>query len=117
MDFESLFSAENIEWLKQQAAVNHSPWVIAGLALIPFCVLLFLRELWCWFFKLNQINRSLRQIESHLRTQVDFIESQKRTQAERRQTMSPPCFPIDTPETVLRLRASIRILTLALPSR
>lgn len=95
MDIESIFSAENIDWFKDQVTVNHSPWAIVGLALIPFCMILFVRELWCWFFKINQLSRSLRQIEQHLRTQVDFIEGQRRAQAERRQNASPP--PLENP--------------------
>ncbi len=95
MDIESFFSAENIDWLKDQVTVNHSPWAIIALALVPFCIVLFIRELWCWFFKINQLNRSLRQIESHLRTQVDFIEAQRRQQAERREQVAKP--PLENP--------------------
>ncbi len=77
MDLSLLISPENLALIKQQLGEHQPMWLIALAALIPFCILLFLREIACWFWKVNQINSNLRKIERHLRTQVEFIEQRR----------------------------------------
>lgn len=44
------------------------------LALVPICLALFIRELVCWFYKVNGFLRRLNRIENQLKRVADILE-------------------------------------------
>ena len=46
---------------------NDPPWwIYLVVVLIPLCVVLFIREFSCWFFKLNKMLASIKKLELKL---------------------------------------------------
>lgn len=42
-------------------------WVYALMALVPICVLITIREFFCWFWKINKLISRLERIDKNLR--------------------------------------------------
>jgi hypothetical protein len=59
--FEQLFSYFN-QTIRGEAPL----WLYVVLALIPICVIIAVRETFCWFFKVNGINRRLDRLDKRL---------------------------------------------------
>lgn len=51
------------------------------LSLIPLCVALFVREVLCWFYKVNGLLRRINRLEAHLRRIGDLLEQNIAKQA------------------------------------
>ncbi len=45
---------------------NQPWWFWAAVALVPICVLIFVREFLCWFWKINKVLRRLDKLEKRL---------------------------------------------------
>jgi hypothetical protein len=59
--FEQLFLYVN-QTIKGEAPL----WVYFILALIPICILVAVRESFCWFFKVNRISRRLDRLDKRM---------------------------------------------------
>lgn len=107
MEIHNLISSENLHWLQEQLQNNPPWWMVALVALVPICVLLFVRELCCWFWKINQLLTSLRRMEYYLSQQYEFLEEQKRIlQAKREQIRRAAPEPTPVPREEKRRRAA-----------
>ena len=85
MEIHNFISSENIQWLQQQLQNEQPWWVIAAVSLVPLCILLFVREMFCWFWKVNQLLTSLKRMEFYLAAQHEFLEEQRRLIAAKRE--------------------------------
>lgn len=45
---------------------NQPWWFWAAAALVPICVLIFVREFMCWFWKTNKVLRRLEKLEKRI---------------------------------------------------
>ena len=50
------------------------------LSLVPLCIALFVRELLCWFYKVNGVIRRINRLETQLKRIADLLEKSVNTQ-------------------------------------
>ena len=56
------------EYLESFLSLQEPWWVYALAFILPLCVMLSIRETWCWFFKLNKVVNRLERLEKAIYT-------------------------------------------------
>lgn len=70
------------------------------LAFVPICILVAIREIWCWFLKQNKLVSRMEKIEKHLKTTNNLLEKISSTLIENQTTpyRSTPEFKPSKPQ-------------------
>jgi hypothetical protein len=83
---ESISFADNLVLYFRAIITGEAPlWIYLVLTLIPICILVTIREMFCWFFKVNRTLRKVSKLDKRLTVLIASIEEMNRNMKQEMQ--------------------------------